>query len=347
MRPQSGSGILQSIKDTVMRIVPDSDENARPGFPGEHHAILKLQNGKFGVGNWIGPGTNVLARIKRGDPGRTISDSVARAHDLRYSLAKNVDDIRRADQKMVQKLESGIDDSPANIFMAKNIIKAKMGLENAGLLSRERFAGSLKKKRPRADVETLTTALNGMEQQGFGKKQKNQQDGGFFFLIAGMVSAIASAAAAAAASAAAITIGSTTVGAVAASAAGAAATGAIGAAAARAVNKRADRREAARKQKGKGLKSATVDAIRKTKVVLSDLSKTSQYAVKKGYEFIKAYPDKIKDVLQILVPHFKEALHKKLAQQQQGSGLNLAGAGGKMASDSAIANHAVRILLEK
>ena len=38
----------------VRNIIPDSDDTARPGFPGERHMLLKLRNGKTGVGNYMG-----------------------------------------------------------------------------------------------------------------------------------------------------------------------------------------------------------------------------------------------------------------------------------------------------
>ena len=59
------------IGTSLRNILPNSDETARPGFPGEKHAILKLPNGKYGVGNYIGPGTHLVERLKRGDPPRT------------------------------------------------------------------------------------------------------------------------------------------------------------------------------------------------------------------------------------------------------------------------------------
>ena len=71
----------------ILDYVPSSDEKARPGFAGENHAILKLANGKMGVGNWIGPGTQVIKRVARGDPGRTPVDMLAMRHDIDYTIA--------------------------------------------------------------------------------------------------------------------------------------------------------------------------------------------------------------------------------------------------------------------
>ena len=59
------------IGNTIRNALPNSDDTGRPGFAGEKHAILKLPNGKYGVGNYIGPGTQIIQRLKRGDPAST------------------------------------------------------------------------------------------------------------------------------------------------------------------------------------------------------------------------------------------------------------------------------------
>lgn len=38
----------------IQNLIPSSDEKASAGFAGEKHAILKLRNGKFGIGSFIG-----------------------------------------------------------------------------------------------------------------------------------------------------------------------------------------------------------------------------------------------------------------------------------------------------
>ena len=81
------------LGNSIRNALPNSDDTGRPGFAGEKHAILKLSNGKYGVGNYIGPGTQVVKRLERGDPPRTQIDRVAMGHDIRYQLAKNVNDI--------------------------------------------------------------------------------------------------------------------------------------------------------------------------------------------------------------------------------------------------------------
>ena len=78
-----GQGIFSSIKNAI----PHSDSNARAGYPGENHAILKLPNGMPGIANFMGPGTQVVKRLQRGDPPRTASDKTAMRHDIDYGLA--------------------------------------------------------------------------------------------------------------------------------------------------------------------------------------------------------------------------------------------------------------------
>ena len=42
------------IGTAIRNALPSSDDTARPGFPGEKHAILQLPNGKYGVANYMG-----------------------------------------------------------------------------------------------------------------------------------------------------------------------------------------------------------------------------------------------------------------------------------------------------
>ena len=70
---------------------------------GEIHAPIWTSNGiKFG--SFIGPGSDVIGRIREGIKPVSKSDKVAQAHDLRYGNARTPADVRRADMKMVNKL---------------------------------------------------------------------------------------------------------------------------------------------------------------------------------------------------------------------------------------------------
>ena len=167
-------------KDFIDKL-PSSDENARRGFAGEKHAILTLSNGKQGVANYMGPGTNIIARLERNgsDPGRTASDNVSKMHDIQYSLAQGESDvakrgdlIRLADKRMINSLDKIARekrDNPRNIMLGKQLIKAKMAGEDIGLLSTDAFA----KYKTLTDHEKNVLLSNQaqMEQQGYGKRE--------------------------------------------------------------------------------------------------------------------------------------------------------------------------------
>lgn len=165
------SDIATGETGTMLRnMLPSSDETARPGFAGEKHAILKLPNGKYGVANYMGPGTNLEARLKRGDPPRTMADRVAQAHDSRYALAKSQADVARADRLMIKKLkelQAKRADSNINIQMGMRPIQAKLHAESLGLVkpgSIASFGDSLNSSN-RGAVEAK---LRELEQEGFG-----------------------------------------------------------------------------------------------------------------------------------------------------------------------------------
>ena len=50
-------------------------------YPGEHHGIMKLPNGRYERGAYIGPGTQVIKRYRAGIKGKTPVDQVAKQHD--------------------------------------------------------------------------------------------------------------------------------------------------------------------------------------------------------------------------------------------------------------------------
>lgn len=161
---------------SIRNSLPDSDDTARPGFAGEKHAILKLPNGKYGVGNWIGPGTQVIKRLERGDPPRTLADKVAMRHDIDFTIASGVRDkvrkgemVRTADRRMVNSLkriqrEGG--DANQNIQIGMRIIQGKMLAEDAGLMDRSKFAGNTELSEN--DKAVLEKNKKKLEQEGFG-----------------------------------------------------------------------------------------------------------------------------------------------------------------------------------
>ena len=178
---QVGAGVFRDIVNKAISKLPSSDENARPSYAGENHAILTLGNGRTGLANYMGNGTNVISRLKRGDPPRTQSDKVAMRHDIDYTLASGqptkelqLQKIREADERMIKKLNT-VKDSMFNKQLGQKLIQAKVGAENMGLLSKSRFAGDLKTL-SKGDTDLLMSARDKLEQEGFGVGQKLKHD---------------------------------------------------------------------------------------------------------------------------------------------------------------------------
>ena len=172
---QKGSGFksrLSQILADVSNKFPDSDKNARPISPGEHHQLLKLRNNRFGRSNYAGPGTLIAKRIRRRDPPRTEVDKVAQAHDIRYALSRGENTerkVREADTKMIDKLneiQKNKTDSRFNILPAKLAISAKIKAEDFGVLSRKKFISD--KTPSRSDKIILDRKLKELEQEGYG-----------------------------------------------------------------------------------------------------------------------------------------------------------------------------------
>ncbi|NQY43825.1 MAG: hypothetical protein HRT87_10835 [Legionellales bacterium] len=172
---QKGSGFrsrLSQILADVSNKFPDSDKNARPISPGEHHQLLKLRNNRFGRSNYSGPGTLVAKRVRRRDPPRTEVDKVAQAHDIRYALSRGENteqSVREADTKMIDKLneiQKNKTDSRFNIIPAKLAISAKIKAEDFGVLSRKKFISD--KSPNRSDKILLERKLKELEQEGYG-----------------------------------------------------------------------------------------------------------------------------------------------------------------------------------
>jgi len=53
---------------------------------------------------YMGPGTKLKKRLKRGDPGINRLDKIAKQHDIDYSKAKNLRDKWKADTKMIESI---------------------------------------------------------------------------------------------------------------------------------------------------------------------------------------------------------------------------------------------------
>jgi hypothetical protein len=168
---------------SLQNILPSSDETARDGFAGERHAILQLPNGKYGVANYMGPGTQVIKRLKRGDPPRTLSDKTAMRHDIDYALAAGLKNkeaqnkaIREADKRMVANLDRIAKmkgDAQKNIFQGRRLIQGKMAAEDVGLMEKGSFGGDLA---PISDEDKIILMSNRarLGQEGYGNLPAQQ-----------------------------------------------------------------------------------------------------------------------------------------------------------------------------
>lgn len=167
------SDLYSSDMGTFVKNLSPTEQGPNANYPGEKHGVLKLKPGRnhsYAIANWMGPGTQVLKRLEKGSQPRTEVDKVSKAHDIRYTLAKDIDDIRSADEKMVSKIdeiERKKSDSRFNIAQAR-MIKGKIALEKMGVLPRDKFSKSLGKKIPQKDRKILEKELKTLEQDGFG-----------------------------------------------------------------------------------------------------------------------------------------------------------------------------------
>lgn len=122
-------GILTALESPIVQrlnaYIADDLEN------GEMHGVLKMPNGGYRRAQYLGPGTQVLKRIARGDKGRTPVDIIAKQHDRDYSIAQTKEDVTRADERMIRSVDNverrGLD-SPFNIMQAK-VINLKYAIE--------------------------------------------------------------------------------------------------------------------------------------------------------------------------------------------------------------------------
>lgn len=158
--PQEGSGILENAKlnfQTVASIltsgygserstklknhwntVRNNNPDWRPEYAGERH----FPHRSGSTYNFMGPGTQIVKRIARGDPpldGVNGLDAQARKHDIAYYNAKSLKDVRKADKDMLAGVKSANAPSVEKNIIAKGL-KVKMFAEDKGIISANRYA---------------------------------------------------------------------------------------------------------------------------------------------------------------------------------------------------------------
>ena len=74
---------------------------------------------------YMGPGTKLEKRLKRGDPGINRLDRIAKQHDIDYSKAKNLQDKWKADAKMIESINKLPGEKTMTECIVKKIMQAK------------------------------------------------------------------------------------------------------------------------------------------------------------------------------------------------------------------------------
>ena len=128
--------------------VKHSRKQIGKGYPGERHVPL-IVNGRLRQASYMGPGTNLITRLKNNDKPLTFADKTAQLHDIRYGLSSTAEQIRDADIEMLNNLDKiqkrGLDNK-ININLGRVGIKAKTLGEDIGILNKGSFGGLDKKK---------------------------------------------------------------------------------------------------------------------------------------------------------------------------------------------------------
>ena len=75
---------------------------------------------------FMGPGTHLQKRLKRGDQGINRLDRIARRHDIHYSQAKTLQDKHKADRIMINSINRLPGRKTKTERIVKNIMKAKV-----------------------------------------------------------------------------------------------------------------------------------------------------------------------------------------------------------------------------
>lgn len=170
-----GKGVVDTIVkgiNYVSNLFPASDKEGTNIEAGEKHGVLILPNGKIGRANYMGPGTNLVKRLKRGDKPRTAMDELSRAHDIRYDLAKSQADIEEADKIFIaaaKKIRKEKKDNILNTYVGQLPIQAKYYAEKKGLIK-----PSFEKIQTfdKADEDLMRATLKDAIAKGYGANQK-------------------------------------------------------------------------------------------------------------------------------------------------------------------------------
>jgi Phospholipase A2-like domain len=164
---QKGTGVIDTLANTLL----STKENKL--LPGEKHQMIKMPDGRIAPAVFSGPGTNLETRIRRGDKPLSYVDKTAEAHDIRYQLATNEADIKKADADMIKNLDKAKADNLDNLFNIRQaeLIKAKYLLQDKFGMPTSWFTSfGLNGLKDKSLIPVMADKLKELEQQGFGRR---------------------------------------------------------------------------------------------------------------------------------------------------------------------------------
>ena len=120
-------------KATVQRKTTKCERKRRRKQSGRGVDIQRLL-AKFGELHWpgdqyMGPGTKLDKRLKRGDPGINRLHKIAKRHDFDYTHAKNLQDKWEADNKMIKAIDKLLGKHTLTEKVVKKIMQVKKRLK--------------------------------------------------------------------------------------------------------------------------------------------------------------------------------------------------------------------------
>lgn len=182
LKTKSKSIYGKGIYDKAVNFLLNPDKKLKDG---EKHVIMyDSKKKKFTPASYSGPGTDIISRLKQNIEPINKSDKTAQAHDIRYSLANNIENIKEADNKMVDKLKSLRKNKEESTF---NTLPSQLGIQANQLLAKilpdkyfdkfvqymtgqKEFRQNLKPE----DRLLLQNKLKELEREGYGKIKRKR-----------------------------------------------------------------------------------------------------------------------------------------------------------------------------
>jgi len=120
----------------------DHQNNEKYTSKAGHHMYLHDNTGALRRASYAGPGTDLFQNLGRKLMPVNAVDLISMEHDIRYTLANSVEDVKNADRTMLKKLEQVKRTGEvhwADVAMAYNVINAKIKAEQYLLLKPRYF----------------------------------------------------------------------------------------------------------------------------------------------------------------------------------------------------------------